>query len=158
MLIVSMREIEAAVTTRLQGITVAYGSPLGTQTLRIYFEGEANPEGATVPWGRLVSVIEGDLTGGRGLANDGSMVPITVTVNLTSPDTVTQQSNRFLPMAIDAVSARLSDDISRVPVAGQTQWLRFVGLQRGVDPNPDDSIFERTGYVVASALVTRNIN
>lgn len=158
MLTTSMNHAERMIVAALQTLTVAYGSPIGTQSLRIYFDGEADPQGETKPWGRLVSIRGGEIRGNSGRAAEGSDQPITVTVNLTSPDAVTVQNLFAIGMAVDAVAQRLRQSFSRVPASGQTQWIRFDSVQTELDPNPDQSQRERTGFVLASGILTRNTN
>ena len=153
-LTVHMDQTERMIVQALTGLTVAYGGELGTQPLEVRLPGQPDPQGATVPWARLVAFDEGNLRGNTGIAEDGSSGELVITLNVTSPDVATRANRFALSRAISVLRAALRQDRRRSPVAGQTQRVRFDRLRSGIDPDPDRSDGERTGYVVATAIVS----
>lgn len=149
---------ERMIHTALTGLTVAYGSPLGTQSLPVYNDGDEDPSHPTLPWARLVAIDIGEIEGNTGLANDGTTASIVVTVNVTAPVQATATNYYALPMALDAVVAALRVDQSRTPASGQTERILFDMVRPGIDPGPSETVNLRTGFVVATGIVSRAVN
>lgn len=135
--------------------TVAYGGSIGTVALPVFYDNNEDPAGRTAPWARFVASDMGDIEGNTGLARDGSQAPLVCTVNVTAPAAATLANYFALEIALDAVADALRADQSRAPETGQTQRIHWDMVRIGVDPDPDETTNERTGFVVATGIVSR---
>lgn len=147
--------VERMVHDALAGLTVAYGGDLGTQALPVYDDGQEDPPHPDYPWARLVAIDTGEIEGGTGCADDGSSAPVVVTVNVTAPAAATAQNYYALSQALARITEALREDQSSTPDTGQTQQIHWDTVRPGIDPGPSETVNLRTGFVVATGIVSR---